>query len=375
MEHTSVTDDRKKSLGQIVMPTFIPETVDGLIREYLPGSFLFWNSNIMLRLGHGPRGFAELTNSLQRQSLESRGRPLWLHGFIDPAVMKWNFRWQAMLPTVASIDEVEHAGRIFGRRWRAVGLHNFPGPTVNRPMYDTCIGRNCAMQGDADLVSRYAAAVVRGVSGARCGTMAQHFPAHGATPLDSHTDFPVVDMPRADLIREHISPYEAAFTAGCTSVCTAHLACTALDPDPQHVATTSSAILTDFLRGELGYDGLIIADAIGMKGFQKNGPPAPMSVAAVAAGCDVICLACPSAKRTETQRAVFDALADAAGSPALDAERLTDAERRQLAFLDWLGIVDHPFVDPEWTDAVFADADDIAFLADLNKRLSPKIRF
>lgn len=373
MDRQTKSDKLKVGLGQILMPTYIAETVERVIEEYQAGSLLFWNSN-MLHLTGGARQMAELTNRLQEHSLQCRGRPLWLHGFIDPAVMKWTFRWQAVLPTVASVEEVEQAARVFGRRWRAVGLHNFPGPTVNRPMYETCIARNCAMQGNADLVSLYAAAMVRGITSQRCGTMAQHFPAHGATPLDSHTDFPVVDLPRPQLMGEHIRPYEAAFAAGCTSICTAHLACTALDPDPSHVATTSSPILTDFLRGELRYDGLILADAVGMKGFQKNGPSALMSVEAVAAGCDLICLDCPPPERTEMQRAVFESLVVAAGTPALPSSRLADAERRHLDFLGWLGILDDPMVDPDWTDAVFADPDDAAFLADLNARLPAEVR-
>ena len=74
------------------------------------------------------------------------------------------------------------------------------------------------------------------------------------------------------------------------------------------------------------------------------------------------------------QRAVFESLVVAAGTPALPSSRLADAERRHLDFLGWLGILDDPMVDPDWTDAVFADPDDAAFLADLNARLPAEVR-
>ena len=112
MDRQTKSDKLKVGLGQILMPTYIAETVERVIEEYQAGSLLFWNSNML----HLTGGMAELINRLQEHSLECRGRPLWLHGFIDPAVMKWTFRWQAVLPTVASVEEVEQAARVFGRR-------------------------------------------------------------------------------------------------------------------------------------------------------------------------------------------------------------------------------------------------------------------
>jgi len=347
----------------VLMPAFDPQRVADTVTGISAGCLILWGADV-----GGPRHMAELTNRAQQASLKHRGLPLWIHGYT--AKMGWDGRWQAALATVASTGEVERAAAVFGRRWRAAGLHNFPGPTLNVPVHDTCIAKSCAMAGGADVVSRYGAAITRGVFSAGCGTMAQHFPAHGATPADSHTDFPVVALPRDKLLRDHIRPYTAAFDAGCTSICTAHLACTALDHDPNHIATTSRAILTDFLRGELNFKGIAIADAIGMKGFQKNGPPEAMSVEALLAGCDSICIT----SAPPLQHQVFASILAAVRSGYLPAARLDEAAGRNLRFMEWLGLFDDPFVDPDRAHCVFTDADDEALLADLDAKLPRSIR-
>jgi len=348
----------EQKLGQLLMLAFDDATVDALVARYQPGSLIVWHRDV-----GGVRGMATLANRAQAASQAHRALPVWLHGYAMG--LGWTGPWHALLPTVATADEVERVCQALGRRWRAVGLHNLPAPTVNVVAHDTCIMRDWAMTGDADWVTRYGAATTRGLVSQRCGTMAQHFPAHGATPVDSHTGFPVVDLPRDRLMRDHIQPYQAAFEAGCTTICTAHLACTALDPDPDHVATTSRPILTDFLRGGLGFDGIAIADAISMTGFAKNGPPDAMAVAAVVAGCDSICISHPGPLVEQ----VFHALVTAARTGAIPMERLDEAVGRNLRFMDWLGLFDHAQVDPDEAEAVFADRDDADLLADINARL------
>ncbi len=334
--------------------------VEEQLVQLRPGCLFFWDANPGIR---SPGDMARLANRIQEISLRRLERPVWLHGF-DRA-LGWSGAWQAALPKVATEAEVEQVGRIFGRRWRAVGLHNFPAPTLNVAIHPTCIMREWAMPGDTDQVTRYGLAMTRGLLAERTGTMAQHFPAHGATAADSHTAFPVVALPRDVLLRDHIRPYQAVFAAGCTSICTAHLACPALDPDPRHVATTSRAIMTDFLRGELGFDGLVLADVVSMKGFQKNGPPEQGSIAAVNAGCDAI-----GVLKGPLQKAVFEALAGAARAGVVAEDRLDEAIRRQDRFMDWLGLRQAPMVDPDRAEAVFACREDAAFLADLSARLA-----
>jgi len=170
-----------------------------------------------------------------------------------------------------------------------------------------------------------------------------------------------VELDRQTLMRDHLDVYRACFEAGCTTVCTAHLACPALDPDPKHIATTSRPILTDFLRGELGFQGVTIADAIGMKGFQKNGPPEEMSVDAVLAGCDCICI---TNGGVELLGKVFDRLMKAVESKRLTQEGLDEAVLRHLKFMEWLGLLNREvLVSPARADELLRDERDNRFLA------------
>lgn len=351
----------EQKVGQLLMLAFDEGSLEEGLTELHAGSLIVWKQNV-----RGPGELAALANRIQTINASKRELPVWLHGFAED--LGWSGAWHASLPTVATLEEVERLSAIFGRRWRSVGLHNFPAPTLNVVRHETNIMRDWSMTGDTDMVTRYGAATTRGLVSARCGTMAQHFPAHGATPIDSHAGFPVVDLSRESLLREHIQPYVAAFAAGCTSICTAHLACPALDPDPTHVATTSRPILKDFLRRELGFNGIVIADAISMKGFHKNGPPEALSVDAIVAGCDSICISSTGA----LQRQVFDAVLAAARSGVITPHRLDEAVGRHVHFLDWLGVLDAPHVDPERAEAVFADPDNMALLADINARLGQR---
>lgn len=350
----------EENVGQLLALHYDYNSLDEQIIQMKPGCLFFWDKTKGVQ---SPRDMAKLANRIQQLSLLHLKRPIWLHGF--DSILGWSGAWQASLPMIANVAEVEQIGRIFGRRWRAVGLHNFPAPTLNVSLHKTCIMRDWVMKGDTDLVTRYGLAMTRGLLAERTGTMAQHFPAHGATGEDSHTAFPVVTLPRDILLRDHIRPYQAAFAAGCTSICTAHIACPALDPDPKHMATTSRPIMTDFLRGELRFNGMALADVVSMKGFQKNGPPEVVCIDAVRAGCDAIGIMCGP-----LQKKVFDALTGAVRTGAIAPDRLDEAIRRQHRFMDWLGLWGYPMVDPDKAEAVFACSQDRAFLADINARLA-----
>jgi beta-N-acetylhexosaminidase len=303
---------------------------DTMLGEYCCGSLIVWHP---LKDVQNTETLSTLANRVQAASLELRGLPFWLHGCISG--LGWRPGWLSQAVRNADTAETEAVAAIFGRRWRAVGLHNLPEPVLNVRLHDTGIMLHWDTKGDAATVARYGLALTRGLTSVRCGSMAQHFPAHGATPQDSHVDYPVVTLDRETLMRDHLQSYKDCFDAGCMTICTAHLACPALDPDPDHIATTSRPILTDFLRGELGFQGVTIADAVEMKGSQKNGSIGTVSVDAVNAGCDSICM-CSS----ESVAPIFTALLAAVEAGNITSERLDEAVLRHLTFMEWLGLLD-----------------------------------
>ncbi len=136
-----------------------------------------------------------------------------------------------------------------------------------------------------------AASAPRFVTGARrmgLRTCAKHFPGHGATALDSHDALPVVDAPERTWRERDLPPFEACIAAGVDAIMTAHLACPALTGSPTLPATLSRRVMTDLLRHEMGFRGLLVSDALLMEGVRQGRSEAEAAVEALAAGCDLV---------------------------------------------------------------------------------------
>lgn len=134
------------------------------------------------------------------------------------------------------------------------------------------------------LVARQTAAWIAGLQEAGVAACAKHFPGHGATSLDSHLALPVVEEDPHDGALE---PFRAAIAAGVRTVMSAHIVVPSIDGVP---ATISAKIMTDLLRGELGFDGLAISDGLEMRAIADGVGIADGTVLALAAGCDLLCI-------------------------------------------------------------------------------------
>ena len=139
--------------------------------------------------------------------------------------------------------------------------------------------------------------VAANIEGARAGgllTTAKHFPGHGDTDVDSHLGVPVINADRAHLDNIELPPFRAAIEAGVDAVMVAHIEVPALDPDPNHVASISPAIVTGLLKQQMGFHGLVVTDALNMRGLMKLFPEGGSAAAgraaveAVKAGDDVL---------------------------------------------------------------------------------------
>ncbi|HET7461519.1 MAG TPA: glycoside hydrolase family 3 N-terminal domain-containing protein, partial [Longimicrobium sp.] len=170
--------------------------------------------------------------------------------------------------------------------------------------------------------SAVAAQVAAWVRGCRRGgalSCAKHFPGHGRTVGDSHIERPSVRASREDL-EVDLLPFRAAVRAGVDSMMTAHVVYPALDPGGEP-ATLSPRILGDLLRGEMGFEGLVVTDAIVMDGLVEGTTEAAAAVRAIAAGCDVLLY-------PQDMEAVVAAVREAVDARRLPRERVEDALRR-----------------------------------------------
>jgi beta-N-acetylhexosaminidase len=141
---------------------------------------------------------------------------------------------------------------------------------------------------DPARVAQFVSEFIRGAQENGALATAKHFPGHGDTAADSHIDLPVIHADKQRLETLELVPFRAAIAAGVGSVMTGHLSIPALEPDPDTPATLSSNILTGLLRHELGFQGLVITDAMDMGGITVRFAPGEAAVRAVLAGADAL---------------------------------------------------------------------------------------
>jgi beta-glucosidase-like glycosyl hydrolase/CubicO group peptidase (beta-lactamase class C family) len=240
-------------------------------------------------------------------------------------------------------------GKITALEARQAGVHWIYAPVadVNNNPGNPIINTRSFGE-DPARVSEFVSAYVRGVEENGGLATAKHFPGHGDTAADSHIDLPVI---RADLERLNsleLVPFRAAIAAGAGSVMTGHLNVPALEPDPNTPATLSSHILTGVLRNELGFQGLVVTDAMDMGGITVRFAPGEAAVRAVLAGAD--CLLMPP-----VPDAAFEALQHAVKSGRISRARLDASARRILEAKARLGLNINRLVDVNGMNAHFAE--------------------
>ncbi|MFF4654976.1 glycoside hydrolase family 3 protein [Streptomyces sp. NPDC001381] len=318
-------------------------TAAELIARHRPGGVIYfaWAHNT-----RDPRQIAELSDGIQRASLEQpRGLPVLIstdqeHGVVcrigRPATL---FPGAMALGAGGSGRDARTLGRITGRELRATGVRQNYSPVadVNVNPANPVIGVR-SFGADPEAVAALVAEEIRGYQAAGVAATAKHFPGHGDTAVDSHTGFPVITHTRAEWERLDAAPFRAAIAAGVDSIMTGHLLVPALDAsgDP---ATLSRPILTGILREDLGYDGVVVTDALGMAGVRTKYGDERVPVLALRAGVDQL-LDPPdlAVARNAVLRAVRDG--------ELTEERLDTSVLRILRLKEKLGLLAEPYTDP-----------------------------
>jgi len=211
-----------------------------------------------------------------------------------------------------------------------VSLDLAPAVDVNTAADNPVIGTR-AFGSDTALVARHAAAAVTGLQSAGIAACAKHFPGHGSTRLDSHHVIATVDASLELLTYRDLPPFAAAIAAGVAAVMPSHLLVPELTGDLP--ASLSPAAQTGLLRGELGFTGVIVSDALEMRAVSEVYGIPETAVLAVLAGTDLLCLG-----RDQDQRMyldVRDALVEAVRSGRMPGQRLEEAGARVAELRAW----------------------------------------
>jgi beta-N-acetylhexosaminidase len=235
---------------------------------------------------------------------------------------------------LGAVDDPEltrSVARSLGGDLARVGLDLELAPVadINSDPLNPVIGIR-AFGDDPELVARHVVAFTQGLQEVGVAACAKHFPGHGATRVDSHVGLPVVDVDRETLLARELVPFRAAIAAGVQSIMTAHLVVPSIDSEP---ATLSAAHLTGLMRDELGYDGVVITDALEMGAVADTVGMEESAVRALAAGADALCLGARiDAGHVARLRA---AIVTAVHDGRLSEERLHEAAARVARLQEW----------------------------------------
>jgi len=181
----------------------------------------------------------------------------------------------------------EEMGKITAKEALCIGVNWIFAPVVdvnNNP--DNPVINVRAFGDNPEVVKELSSAFIRGTQSYPILNGAKHFPGHGDTSTDSHLDLPVINHSQARLEKIELVPFQGAIALNVDAIMTAHLLVSAYDN--QNPATLSHRILTEELRHNMGFEGLIVTDALIMGGVAKYAPPEKIAVKALQAGADIL---------------------------------------------------------------------------------------
>jgi len=300
-----------------------------------------------------PAQITGLSNGLQKAAIKSGAHvPLMIATDQEQGVVTrigppaTQFPGSMALGAGRSTADARTAAAITGQELKAMGVNTdfAPDSDVNVNALNPVIGTR-SFSSDPTLVSSMVTAQVKGYQkDAGINATAKHFPGHGDTATDSHTGIPIITHTKAQWQQIDAPPFKAAIKAGADMIMSGHLVVPALDPsgDP---ATLSKPILTDTLRGELGFKGVIITDSLAMQGVRDKYGDAEVAVRAVLAGVDNLLMAPDMDK-------AYNGVLAAVASGRISEKRLNESVARILLLKLKQGILFHPYTDASRLDSV-----------------------
>lgn len=230
--------------------------------------------------------------------------------------------------TVAASENIDYcynAGYHIGEQITSFGLHTGFCPVLdvwsnpdNTVIGDRAYGKN------SDDVCKYGIADMRGVKDAGAIPVVKHFPGHGDTETDSHYGLPLVKKTKDELWQSELLPFQSAIKNGVPMIMAAHILCTELDN--KYPASMSEKIITELLRNEMGFDGVVITDDLTMGAISENYSFREAAVLSINAGCDIlsICFGYDNVKEA------FEGIKEAVNSGEISEDRINESVKRIL---------------------------------------------
>ncbi|SHJ24433.1 glycoside hydrolase family 3 N-terminal domain-containing protein [Flavobacterium haoranii] len=302
--------------------------IDQLVEKYNVGGLIFFQG--------GPVRQAKLTNRYQSKSKV----PLFIGidaewGLSMRLDSTYRYPWNMTLGAVQDYKLIEEMGKQMGRQSKRMGIHfNFaPVVDINTNPKNPIIG-NRSFGEDKINVTNGAEALMIGLQSEGVFATAKHFPGHGDTSTDSHHTLPMVNFDKQRLDDVELYPYKELINKGLASVMVAHLNVPSLEPREGYPTSISYNVVTNILKKELGFTGLIFTDALNMKGASNFKEPGAIDLEAFLAGNDVLLFA-------ENVPVAIKKFQEAFQNGSLTEERLEQSVKKILAYKYKAGLNDY----------------------------------
>jgi beta-N-acetylhexosaminidase len=328
----------REKIAQMIVASAIPENftegsaevkkLKKLCTETKVGGFIFFKGS--------SSDYARLSNILQSNSEV----PLLFSSDFERGT-KMRVTDGALFPTNMAIGAADNKelcykmGLEIARETRLLGVHQNYSPVcdVNNNPNNPIINVRSFGE-DPLLVSRMSEAMIKGLQDGKVIATAKHFPGHGDTDIDSHNDLPQLNFTMDRMNSIELVPFKNAIEYGVISVMIAHLAFPELESQPNIPASLSPAIVQDLLIDKMNFKGLVVTDALNMKGITKYFSTSEVAVMCVNAGIDLILM--PLDEVT-----TVNAIESAVKSGQISEERINRSAEKILKVKEWLGLFQH----------------------------------
>lgn len=329
--------------GQLMSVAFhgtkITPTLEAMIRDRHVGGVILYSENF----DSDAATLKTLVTDLSRIAAAAKTVPLFFSIDQEGGAVVRISRGATILPgnmalaaTPDPSDSVRKAVAITVRDLRAVGV-NFelaPDADVNNEPRNPII-LNRSFGSDPQRVAALVTAATQAFAGAGFLCCAKHFPGHGATTTDSHTGLPLLDVGRARLDSVELVPFKAAIASGIPAIMSAHIRIPALDPTPDLPVTLSPKVMTDIVRGQLGFTGLLVTDDLEMGALTQTRTESQAGYDAFAAGADYLLFRFDESAQIDAHAKLSAGML----SGALDPARVDASLRRILAVKERFGVL------------------------------------
>ncbi|GAB4000749.1 hypothetical protein GCM10029992_33780 [Glycomyces albus] len=317
---------------------------DELLEQYHLGGVIYfaWSDNV-----NDPEQITGLSNGLQETATEDGGTPLLISTDQEHGLVTRIGAPATQLPGAMALGATHDPGAAYdaavisGDELRAMGINqNFaPVADVNVNPDNPVIGVR-SFSSDPGLASDMVSSQVEGYqSDEDLASTVKHFPGHGDTDTDSHVGLPLITHTYEEWQQLDAPPFRAAIESGVDTIMSAHIQFPALD-DSLKPATLSEPILTGLLRDELGYDGVVVTDSLGMEGVRTEYGDDRVPVMALQAGADLLLM-------PPDLDLAYNAVLEAVETGEISKRRLNESVTRVLELKYDLGLFGDPYADPD----------------------------